>query len=109
MKQLVRILVLLVATASTGCATAVMSGAATGNKDYPTATEDSRISREVRTAIYRDPLLGDERIFVVTRQSVVTLSGSVDNRMHISRALEIARSVEGVRGVNIELRLKGTP
>ncbi|HEX6928877.1 MAG TPA: BON domain-containing protein [Gammaproteobacteria bacterium] len=92
-----------------GCATAVMNGMATGDKDYPTQQEDARITREVRMAIYRDSLLGDERIFVSTAQGVVTLRGSVDNRMHIGRAMDIARGVEGVRGVNIELALKDTP
>lgn len=109
MKQLFIIPVIVASLFLVGCATAVMSGTATGDRDYPTVTADSRITREVRHAIYRDPLLGDERIHVATAQGVVTLRGSVDNRLHVNRALEIARSVDGVRGVNIELKLKGTP
>lgn len=109
MKRLAIFPLLLVALSLNGCATAVMSGAATGNRDYSQAQEDSRITHTVRSAIYRDPMLGDERILVSTSRGIVTLRGSVDNRMHISRVLEITESVAGVRGVNVELQLKGTP
>lgn len=108
MKRLA-LLLLLSLPLSSGCATAVMSGAADGDNDYPTATADARITREVRTAIYRDPLLNDEAIRVSVDQGVVTLHGSVDNRMHVSRALQLARNIDGVRGVNIELIVRGTP
>lgn len=114
MKMLRLLLLLTVLPSMAGCATAVMNGTATGDDprreaSYPTAQQDARITREVRMKIYQDPLLGDERIQVATRAGVVTLSGSVDNRLHVSRAMEVARGVEGVRGINLELRLKGTP
>lgn len=109
MKRLSIIPVVLSLLLATGCATAVMNGTATGDKDYPAQREDSRITREVRMAIYRDSLLSDERIHVSTAEGIVTLHGSVDSRMHINRAVEIVRNVQGVHGVNIELVLKGTP
>ncbi|HEX7048353.1 MAG TPA: BON domain-containing protein [Gammaproteobacteria bacterium] len=106
MKHLSITSVLLSLLLVAGCATAVLNGTATGSKDYPAQQEDSRITREVRMAIYRDGLLSDERIHVSTAEGIVTLRGSVDNRMHTNRAVEITRSVQGVRGVNIELVLK---
>ena len=109
MKRLVMVPLLLLVLVANGCATAVMSGAATGDGEYSQAADDSRITREVRSALYRDPMLGDERITVSTSRGIVILRGSVDNRMHISRALELVESVKGVRGVNVELLLKGTP
>ena len=110
MKRIFILPMLTLLLAMSGCATAVMSGAANGDDaDYPTVSKDAEITREVRMRIYRDPLLSDERIQVFTAQGVVTLRGSVDNRMHINRAMDIARGIEGVRGVNIELRLNDTP
>lgn len=96
---------------SAGCATAVLNNTASGDAsaDYPTLQQDNRITRELRTKIYRDALLGDERIHVSTAQGVVTLSGTVSNRQHANRAMELARSIEGVRGINLELKLRGTP
>jgi len=86
-----------------GCATAVMSGMASGDKDYQDGQRDARITREVRTQLYRDALLGDERLQVSTAQGVVTLRGSVGTREEITRAMEIVNGVAGVQGVNIQL------
>ena len=92
-----------------GCATAVLSGSASGDREYSATAEDSRITREVRTAIYRDPLLADDRIHVTTTRGVVTLTGSVVSAEHVARAANLANAVAGVRDVNIELQLQGTP
>lgn len=103
------VLLLAVLLAATGCATAAMTGTADGDRAYSTASEDARITRDVRTGLYRDTMIGGSRIQVSTSRGIVTLRGVVDNRLHVSRALEIAESVDGVRGVNIELRVKTTP
>jgi len=42
----------------------------------------------------------------VTRDGVVQLSGFVNNQGQIDRALEVARSIEGVSSVSNELTLK---
>ncbi|HEX7029894.1 MAG TPA: BON domain-containing protein [Gammaproteobacteria bacterium] len=91
---------------ASGCATAVLSGA--GADDVASADE-ARITRSVRTLIYRDALLADTRIQVSTRNGVVTLRGKVNSGEELGRALSIAESVAGVRAVNIELRVNDTP
>ncbi|HEX6929915.1 MAG TPA: BON domain-containing protein [Gammaproteobacteria bacterium] len=106
MKNASFIPLLLVAFLSvSGCATAVMSGAGAYDEQ---ATSDARITREVRTLIYREPLLADTRIQVSARDGVVTLKGRVNNAEEVSRALAIAERVAGVRAVNIELRVNDT-
>ena len=105
MKHIPAFLLLLGVPLVTGCATAVMSGAANGDRAETVMAVDARLVRDIRTLIYRDSVLGDDRIRVSSRQGVVTLSGVVDDRLHIDRAMDLVRSVEGVRGVNIELRV----
>lgn len=100
---------LILMFAASGCAAAVLSGAATGSKDYPADNQDARITREARTAIYRDALLADEAISVSTSQGVVSLRGVVDNRAQLSRAVELVNAVTGVRGINLELEIKASP
>lgn len=109
MNRLLILPLVVVILVATGCASAMLTGTATGDREYPTAMDDSRITQEVRSLLYRDPWLADERIYVSTSQRVVTLRGSVENRANVSRALNIARSVEDVRGVNIELQARAHP
>lgn len=108
MKRAPLLLLLAVLALNAGCAAAVMSGAADGNNDWSARTDDSRITREVRTAIYRDAALDDARISVATRDGVVTLTGSVEESGHVARARQLAASVAGVREVNIQLRVDST-
>jgi hyperosmotically inducible protein len=108
MKRAPFLLLLAVLALNAGCAAAVMSGAADGNNDWSERTEDSRVTREVRTALYRDAALDAARIGVTTRDGVVTLSGSVEEPGHIDRARQLAAGIAGVREVNIQLRVNGT-
>src|SRR5690606_36923497 len=108
MKRGIFLAVLLVMALS-GCAAAVLTGAATGDNAYPTTGEDARIARDVRTALYRDPVVGDERIAVAVAEGRVTLSGTVTNRLHIERAAQLAGEVAGVRGVDVELQVAVRP
>ena len=108
MKRAPFLLLLAVLALNAGCAAAVMSGAADGNNEWSERQDDSRITRDVRTVIYRDAMLGDARIGVSTRDGVVTLNGVVEESAHIGRARQLAESVAGVREVNIQLRVNGT-
>jgi len=93
-----------------GCAAAVINGTASGDtyeQRSGHSAEDARITREVRTLLYREPMLAEERIRVATLQGVVSLSGTISSREAMRRAVDIARSVEGVHGINLELRLEG--
>ncbi len=106
MKRVFLFLMFAATLAINGCATAVMSGAAGGNNTWSASQADSRITREVRTAIYRDAVLDAARIAVTTRQGVVTLDGVVAEPAHIQRARQVAAGVAGVSEVIIQLRVK---
>lgn len=53
-----------------------------------------------------DASSGGEGVKVETRNNVVQLSGFVDSAATMSKAVEIARSVEGVTSVKNDMRLK---
>jgi len=64
------------------------------------------ITGKVKAALLGDPNVKSFDIAVVTRDDEVLLTGFVDNRMQMDRAVEIARGIEGVRLVSNEMSLK---
>jgi osmotically-inducible protein OsmY len=68
--------------------------------------DDTFINAAVKVAIYRDPEVRTAGIHVATSRSVVQLSGFVDSRHAMLKALEIARLVHGVKTVRNDMRLK---
>jgi osmotically-inducible protein OsmY len=68
--------------------------------------DDSVITSKVKTAIFAEPSLKVLQINVETTKNVVQLSGDVSSRDEMDKAVEIARSVGGVRSVRNELQLK---
>jgi len=69
--------------------------------------DDTVITTKVKTAIFNEPSLKSTEINVETFKGVVQLSGFVNSQHDIRRAVEVARSVEGVKSVNNDMRLKG--
>jgi osmotically-inducible protein OsmY len=67
---------------------------------------DTLTSAAVKGAIARDPELRTAGIHVATSRSVVQLSGFVESRHVIGRALAITRGVRDVSGVRNDMRLK---
>ncbi len=57
------------------------------------------ITAKIKAEILSDPLLKVSQISVTTTNGVVSLSGTVDSRQSVDRALEIARSVKSVKSV----------
>jgi hyperosmotically inducible periplasmic protein len=68
--------------------------------------EDDAISAKVKAAIVADPGLSTLQIDVDTKNSVVTLNGTVDTAMSKERAEQIAQNVGGVRSVIDNLTVK---
>ncbi|MGA8863935.1 MAG: BON domain-containing protein [Gallionella sp.] len=68
--------------------------------------DDSVITTKVKAAIFNEPGLKSVNISVKTVKGVVVLSGVVDSRSEISKAVEVARRVEGVQSVKEELKTK---
>lgn len=68
--------------------------------------DDAVLTTKVKAAIFNDPSLKSVEINVETFKGEVQLSGFVNSRADISRAVEVARDVIGVRSVKNDMRLK---
>lgn len=68
--------------------------------------DDATITTKVKSKLFGDEQLSGFAISVDTFQREVTLTGAVNTPEHRQRAEEIARSIEGVRGVNNAIQLK---
>lgn len=68
--------------------------------------DDSVITTKVKAAILQDESLKSAEINVETFKGVVQLSGFVNSRTDISKAVEVAQGVKGVISVKNDMRLK---
>ncbi len=68
--------------------------------------DDSVLTTKVKAAILNDPSLSSAEINVETFKGEVQLSGFVNSRADIAKAIEVARGVNGVRVVKNDMRLK---
>ncbi|NOU23076.1 MAG: BON domain-containing protein [Methyloglobulus sp.] len=68
--------------------------------------DDSVLTTKVKAAILEEPSLSSAEINVETFKGEVQLSGFVNSRADISKAVEVARTVSGVRIVKNDMRLK---
>ena len=94
------LLVLLVMAVIAGCA---------GSRTQESTGEyfdDSTITAKVKAAILGDPELKVWQINVETFKGVVQLSGFVNSPQAVSRAVEVARGVSGVKSVKNNLLVK---
>ena len=69
--------------------------------------DDAMITTKVKAALAKDPGASALAISVETTKGVVQLTGSVDSAEEKMNAESIARGVEGVRGVENKLTVKG--
>ncbi len=68
--------------------------------------DDGIITSKVKAALLGDANVKSSDIAVVTRQGEVLLSGFVDSKNQMDKAVEVARGVEGVRLVSNEMAVK---
>lgn len=68
--------------------------------------DDSIITTKVKTAIFNEPSLKVAEINVETFKGTVQLSGFVKSQTDASKAVEVARGVNGVTSVKNDIRLK---
>ncbi len=66
----------------------------------------SIMTGRIKAALLADPSVKSLDIAVVTRSDEVLLTGFVDSKAQMDRAIDIARSVEGVRLVSNEMSVK---
>lgn len=87
---------------------AVIVGCASTAKQSSTGEyiDDTVITTKVKAAILEDKELKVTEINVETFKGVVQMSGFVSSQGDINRAATIARSVEGVKSVKNDMRVK---
>lgn len=75
----------------------------TGTGEY---IDDSVITTKVKAAIFNEPTLKSAEINVETFKGVVQLSGFINSSADMTKAVEVARSVNGVKSVKHDMRMK---
>lgn len=68
--------------------------------------DDTVITTRVKAAIFNDPTLKSSEINVETFKGQVQLSGFVNSREDINRAVALTRGISGVTSVANDMRLK---
>ena len=68
--------------------------------------DDTVITTKVKAAILNEPSLKSAEINVETFKGVVQLSGFVTSQAAENKAVEVARTVGGVKSVKNDMRLK---
>ena len=68
--------------------------------------DDSVITTKVKAAMLNEPTLKSAEINVETFKGVVQLSGFVSSQAAANKAVEVARSVSGVKSVRNDMRMK---
>ena len=88
--------------------TALFLGCASTAKQEGTGeyVDDTVITTKVKAAILGEDSLKSAEINVETFKGVVQLSGFVNSREDINKAIQVARSVKGVVSVKNDMRLK---
>jgi osmotically-inducible protein OsmY len=90
-------------TAAKNTGTAVGEGTKEAAQQVNQAATDASITAAVKMKMADDPLVGAFDIDVDTSEGRVTLNGRVKSKAEADRAIQIARSVEGVKVVSSNL------
>jgi hyperosmotically inducible protein len=77
-----------------------------GNASVGNKLDDGLTTGKVKAALLADPTVQSLDIHVVTRIDEVQLSGFVNTKQQMARAIKVAAATEGVRHVSNEMQLK---
>ncbi len=86
--------------------TAVGCASTTKQEGTGEYVDDTIITTKVKAAVLNEPTLKAAEINVETFKGVVQLSGFVSSQAAANKAVEVARSVNGVKSVRNDMRLK---
>jgi len=104
MTNLTRRLTTLLAIAFMALAVGCASTAKTeGTGEY---IDDTVVTAKVKAAIFNEPTLKSAEINVETFKGVVQLSGFVNSREDVNKAVTVARQAPGVTSVKNDTRLQ---
>lgn len=71
---------------------------------FSLGSDDCFVNAAVKGALLSEPALAHAGIHVSTSRGVVQLSGFVENRGVMTRAVALARAVDGVKAVRNDMR-----
>jgi len=77
-----------------------------GKQSVGNKIDDTVITTRVKSALLADPIMNSLDVSVTTRKGEVQLSGFVNNALQFTRAVEIAKGVEGVSSVVNHMSIK---
>lgn len=99
-KRLATVLFSFLLLAVAGCASTSKSE---GTGEY---IDDTVITTKVKAEIFNEPTLKSREVNVETFKGTVQLSGFVSSQADINKAVEVARSVKGVKSVKNDMKIK---
>jgi osmotically-inducible protein OsmY len=99
-RKLASLVGILFMAGALGCASTAKQE---GTGEY---VDDTVITTKVKAAIFNEPTLKSAEINVETFKGVVQLSGFVSSQAAENKAIEVARTVGGVKSVKNDMRLK---
>jgi osmotically-inducible protein OsmY len=76
------------------------------SENAATYTDDTVITTQVKAALLHTAGLRSTEITVETYKGIVKLSGFIDSKSEIEKAVEITRHVKGVKSVENDLSVK---
>ena len=79
----------------------------TDNTTLGSQVDDAVVTSSVKSALLADPAINSFDLQVETRNGIVQLSGFVNDKTQIAKALEITHAVAGVKTVENGVTLKG--
>jgi osmotically-inducible protein OsmY len=103
MKLFNRFAVLVFATLMLVAAGCASTATQEGTGEY---FDDTVITTKVKAAIFDEPSLKSAEINVETFKGVVQLGGFVSSSANMNKAVELARSIKGVKSVKNDMRVK---
>jgi len=77
-----------------------------GKQTVGNKIDDSVITARVKSAMLADPTMKSLAVSVTTRKGEVQLSGFVDNADQLTKAVDVAKSIDGVSGVENHLSIR---
>jgi osmotically-inducible protein OsmY len=99
-KRLTTLLFSFLLLAVAGCASTSKSE---GTGEY---VDDTVITTKVKAEIFNEPSLKSRELNVETFKGTVQLSGFVSSQDDINKAVQVARSVKGVKSVKNDMKIK---
>lgn len=99
-KRLATLLLSFLLIAVAGCASTMKSE---GTGEY---VDDTVITTKVKAEIFNEPTLKSRELNVETFKGIVQLSGFVSSQADINKAMQVARSVKGVKSVKNDMQVK---